>query len=257
LLDATVTLWHPAESFTAEKRRIGLITDNSLYLLANAMNKLHVTSLIKPLMLLLVIVFSSLSMMAEATDNHARRILIAYFSNPEDVRLEGVDGYSGASILQKNGVIMGSNQYVAQIIQKQTGGDLFRIETVKPYPSQHDPLLKYAQQEMKDGVRPELKGKIVNLADYDQIYVGYPIWWYKMPMVMYSFFEQHDFSGKMVIPFTVHGGSRFSDSLREIKRLQPNAQLISRGLAISRDDVMDDDTPTEIIHWLNTLPNMP
>jgi flavodoxin len=74
---------------------------------------------------------------------------------------------------------------------------------------------------------------------------------------MYSFFEQHDFSGKTLIPFTTHGGSRFSDSLREIKRLQPNAQLITQGLAISRDDVTDDDTPTEIINWLNTLPNMP
>ncbi|WP_411704405.1 flavodoxin [Edaphovirga cremea] len=221
------------------------------------MNKLRFTLLTKHLIIFLAIAFSSLSALAEAADNNARRILIVYFSQPEEVKLDGVDGVSGASILQKNSVVMGSTQYVAQIIQKETGGDLFRIETVKPYPRQHDPLLKYAERELKDGVRPVLKAKIQNLADYDQIFIGYPIWWYKMPMVMYSFFEQHDFSGKTLIPFTTHGGSRFSDSLREIKRLQPNAQLLMQGLAISRDDVTDDDTPKEIIDWLNTLPNMP
>lgn len=221
------------------------------------MNTLRFTSLTKYLILFLAFTVSSVNAKGEAVDGNTRRILIVYFSQPEDVKLDGVDGISGASILQKNSVVLGSTQYVAQIIQKETGGDLFRIETVKPYPRQHDTLLKYAEQEVKDGARPELKEKIPNLADYNQVFVGYPIWWYKMPMVMYSFFEQHDFSGKTLIPFTTHGGSRFSDSLREIKRLQPNAQLVTQGLAISRDDVTDDDTPTEIRNWLRKLPNMP
>ncbi|CAI1683821.1 flavodoxin [Serratia fonticola] len=221
------------------------------------MNTLRFTSLTKYLILFLAFTVSSVNAKDEAVDGNMRRILIVYFSQPEDVKLDGVDGISGASILQKNSVVLGSTQYVAQIIQKETGGDLFRIETVKPYPRQHDTLLKYAEQEVKDGARPELKEKIPNLADYNQVFVGYPIWWYKMPMVMYSFFEQHDFSGKTLIPFTTHGGSRFSDSLREIKRLQPNAQLVTQGLAISRDDVTDDDTPTEIRNWLRKLPNMP
>jgi flavodoxin len=221
------------------------------------MNTLRFTSLTKYLILFLAFTVSSVNAKDEAVDGNMRRILIVYFSQPEDVKLDGVDGISGASILQKNSVVLGSTQYVAQIIQKEIGGDLFRIETVKPYPRQHDTLLKYAEQEVKDGARPELKEKIPNLADYNQVFVGYPIWWYKMPMVMYSFFEQHDFSGKTLIPFTTHGGSRFSDSLREIKRLQPNAQLVTQGLAISRDDVTDDDTPTEIRNWLRKLPNMP
>ncbi|AHG21026.2 flavodoxin [Chania multitudinisentens RB-25] len=221
------------------------------------MNKLRFTALIHYLIVFLSFALSSLSAVVEAADSPARRTLVVYFSQPEEVKLDGVDGVSGASILQKNNVVLGSTQYVAQIIQKETGGDLFRIETVKPYPRQHEPLLRYAEQELKEGVRPELKEKIQNLEDYDQIFIGYPIWWYKMPMVMCSFFEQHDFNGKTLIPFTTHGGSRFSDSLREIKRLQPNARLITQGLAISRNDVTDDDTPAEIINWLSTLPNMP
>ncbi len=157
-------------------------------------------------------------------------------------------------MLVKNNQVLGSTQYIAQIIQQQTKGDLFRIETVNTYPSQHEPLIRYAEKEQQDNVRPVLKAKIENLADYDTVYIGYPIWWYKMPMVLYSFLEQHDLSGKTLIPFTTHGGSRFSDSIREITRLQPRAQVITKGLAISRSDIADDDTKADVIDWLNDLP---
>lgn len=207
----------------------------------------------KIFILLLAVTFSSLNAIAEPVNNHAQRTLIVYFSQPENVKLDGVDGISGASILQKNGQISGSTQYLAQIIQRHTGGELFRIETVTPYPTQHEPLLRYAEQEQRDNRYPELKTKIDNLADYDRVFIGYPIWWYKMPMPLYSFLQQHDLSGKTLIPFTSHGGSRFSDSLREIKRLQPDARLVTQGLAISRDDVADDSTVTRVTDWLNKL----
>ncbi|WP_140917899.1 flavodoxin [Limnobaculum xujianqingii] len=207
----------------------------------------------KIFILLLAVTFSSLNAIAEPVNSHAQRTLIVYFSQPENVKLDGVDGVSGASILQKNGQISGSTQYLAQIIQRYTGGELFRIETVTPYPTQHEPLLRYAEQEQRDNRYPELKTKIDNLTDYDRVFIGYPIWWYKMPMPLYSFLQQHDLSGKTLIPFTSHGGSRFSDSLREIKRLQPDARLVTQGLAISRDDVADDGTVTRVGDWLNKL----
>lgn len=200
-----------------------------------------------------MLMLSGVNAMAATAANPASRILVVYFSQPEDVKLDGVDGVSGASLLQKNDMLLGSNQYLAQLIQQQTGGDLFRIETVLPYPVQHQPLLDYAANEKKEGTRPELKEKITNLSDYDTLFIGYPIWWYQMPMAMYSFFEQNDLSGKTIIPFTIHGGSRFSNSLGEIKRLQPNAKLITQGLAISRDDVTDDDTPKKVSSWLEKL----
>ncbi|TQI79401.1 flavodoxin [Serratia fonticola] len=207
----------------------------------------------KKILFFLVIVLGSMT----AITASAQRVLVVYFSQPEEVKLDGVDAVSGASVLLKNNEVLGSTQYVAQLIQQQTGGDIFRIETAKPYPQQHEPLLKYADQEMKNGDRPILKAPIANLADYDTVFVGYPIWWYKMPMAMYSLFEQHDFSGKTIVPFTTHGGSRFSDSLREIARLQPDARLIQPGLAISRGDVASVDTPSEVINWLNKLPLTP
>ncbi|MBA0183359.1 flavodoxin [Pectobacterium versatile] len=205
------------------------------------------------LFVLLAISVNCLSATA-AQPQVGKRILIVYFSQPEDVTLEGVDGVSGASVLQKNNERLGSTQYIAQIIQQQTGGELFRIETVTPYPVQHDSLLQYAEKEQKENARPVMKAKVQNLTDYDTVFIGYPIWWYKMPMVLYSFLEQHDLQGKTIIPFTTHGGSRFSDSLREIARLQPNSQLITEGLAISRNDVTDDETITDVINWLGKLP---
>lgn len=211
-------------------------------------------SFTKNIFIFLMIAVSSLNAGAEPVDKNAQRTLIVYFSQPEDVTPDDVDGASGASVLQKNGKVSGSTQYIAQIIQQQTGGELFRIETVNTYPLQHEPLIRYAEKEQQDNARPVLKAKIENLADYDTVFIGYPIWWYKMPMVLYSFLEQHDLSGKTVIPFTTHGGSRFSDSISEIKRLQPNARLITQGLAISRDDIADDDTVTDVTDWINELP---
>lgn len=205
-------------------------------------------------LLLLMAIVSNADAVAAPNSQSKSRTLVVYFSQPEDARLDGVDAVSGASLLQKNNEILGSTQYVAQLIQKQTGGDLFRIETVKPYPRQHDALLQYAEQEQKNGVHPEIKTKIQNMSDYDTIFVGYPIWWYKMPMVLYSFFTQYDFSGKTIIPFTTHGGSRFADSLSEIHRLQPKATLITDGISISRGDVADDDTPDVVTEWLGELP---
>ncbi|MBN3265666.1 flavodoxin [Pectobacterium brasiliense] len=206
------------------------------------------------LFIFLAMSVSSLTAIAAPQSQEGKRILVVYFSQPEDVRLEGVDGVSGASVLQKNNERLGSTQYIAQLIQKQTGGDLFRIETVNPYPLQHDPLLQYAEKEQKENARPAMKAKIENLNNYDTIFIGYPIWWYKMPMVLYSFLEQHDLRGKTIIPFTTHGGSRFSDSLSEIARLQQNAKLITQGLTISRNDVTDNETVTDVINWLDKLP---
>lgn len=217
------------------------------------MKKLLFKVLVKNLLIIGMVAVSSLNPLMAQGSNHGQRILVVYFSQPEDVTLDGVDGVSGASVLIKNNNRLGSVQYVAKLIQQQTGGELFRIETVNAYPLQHEPLLRYAENEVKNNQRPRLQAKIENIDDYDKVFIGYPIWWYKMPMPLYSFLEQHNFSGKTLIPFTVHGGSRFSDSLREIKRLQPQAHLITSGLAISRDDVSDNSTVTRVTDWLNKL----
>ena len=104
-------------------------------------------------------------------------ILIAYFSVPEDVDTEGVDAVAGASVVVREGEVLGNTEYMAGIIQQTVGGDLYRIETVEDYPLDHDALVDFAAEEQDAGTRPELAGEIENLDQYDTIFLGYPNWW--------------------------------------------------------------------------------
>lgn len=137
------------------------------------------------------------------------------------------------------------------MIQRETGGDLFDIETVQDYPATHDPLLEFAYDEKADNARPELAAQIENPGSYDVIFLGYPNWNADLPMPLYTFLEEYDFSGKTIIPFTTHGGSGFSRTIQTISELQPDATVISDGLSISRNSVPDAEG--EVIDWVNGL----
>lgn len=166
-------------------------------------------------------------------DNESSRILVAYFTMPED----GTDADAGASrVVTDAGEIQGNVEYFAKIIAEETGADLLQIQTVQQYPGDHETLVDQAAEERDSGARPELASHIENLDDYDTIFVGYPIWWYDMPMAMNTFFEEYDFSGKTIVPFSSHGGSGFSTSLDDIAAYEPDAALLD-GFTVSRDDV--------------------
>ena len=133
------------------------------------------------------------------------KVLIAYFAVAEN---SDVDAVSSASVTEVNGEAKGLVRTVAEDIQAVTGGDLFSIETSVNYPGDINDLIEYASVEQENDERPELTSHIENLDEYDTIFVGYPLWWYDLPQVMYSFFDEYDFSGKTIIPFDVHRGSR-------------------------------------------------
>lgn len=178
----------------------------------------------------------------------AGSILIAYFSVPET---DGVDAVAGASRVVADGEVLGNNQYVAQLIQQEVGGELYRIETVQEYPGSHDPLLDFAYEEKAEQARPKLAGQIEDLDSYDTIFLGYPNWNADLPMPLYTFLEEYDFGGKTIIPFTVHGGSGFSRTIDTISELQPDAKVVEDGLSISRNSVSEaQDAVTEWIAGL-------
>ena len=183
---------------------------------------------------------------AEGAENG--NILIAYFSLMET---DGVDTVSGASRFVTEGERMGNNEYIAQMIKKETGGDLFAIETVQEYPTTHDELLDFAYEEKSEDARPELKTQIENFNDYSVIFLGFPNWNADLPMPLYTFLEEYDFSGKTIIPFTTHGGSGFSGTVQTISELQPDAEVLSDGLAISRDSVPEAES--EVADWIKGL----
>ncbi|HIS69063.1 MAG TPA: flavodoxin [Candidatus Gallacutalibacter stercoravium] len=175
-------------------------------------------------------------------------ILIAYFSVPET---DGVDTVAGASRVVVDGEVLGNSQYIAQLIQQEVGGDLFRIETVRQYPGSHDALLDFAYNELVEDARPELAAQIQNPDDYDVIFLGYPNWNSDLPMPLYTFLEQYDFSGKTIVPFTTHGGSGFSRTIQTIQALQPNATVVEGGLSISRNSV--PDAQDDVTNWVAGL----
>ena len=192
---------------------------------------------------------SSSNAVTEAVQNNTdnENILIAYFSVPENVDTDGIDANSGASIVVKNKDVLGNMQYMAMTIQEAIGGELFRIETKEKYTLEHETLVNQAKEEQNEEVRPELATHIENVEQYDIIFLGYPNWWGDMPQPLYTFLEEYDFSGKTIIPFNSHGGSGFSNTIEEIKKLQPNATVKDDGLSISRNDVADSEQ--EITDW--------
>lgn len=161
------------------------------------------------------------------------KVLVTYFTWPEP---DGVDASSGASRVVADGKLYGNTEYVARMIAEATNGDLFAIETEKKYPAPHKALIDEAKREAEAEERPRMTTRIENLGDYDVIFVGYPNWWYDMPMVIYGFFEEYDFKGKTVIPFVTHGGSRFSQSVETIDKLEPDARVV-RGPSVSGREV--------------------
>lgn len=177
--------------------------------------------------------------------NH--KILVAYFSEPLP---DGTDANTSASRLVVNGKVSGNVEYLAQLIQQNTGADMVRIQTSTPYPANYESLAAQANQERQNGVHPQLSTDIKNFADYDVVFVGYPIWWYQMPMPMYSFFDKYDFKGKTLIPFSSHGGSGWSGSLDVIKNLEPEATMVT-GFSVSRTQTASSSD--NVRSWLERI----
>ncbi len=178
------------------------------------------------------------------------RILVTYFSMPETTSSSNMTIEEDNSVVVINGQVLGNTQYMAQVIQEITGGDIFRIEPATPYPTDHSTLVSLASQEQSSNACPAIRGSVSNMDDYDVIFVGYPIWWSDLPMILYSFFNQYDLSGKTVIPFSTHGGSGFAGTPATIQGLEPNAQMLD-GLTISRNSIQD--ARQQIVGWVNGL----
>ena len=185
------------------------------------------------------------------TNDSESKILIAYFSLPENADTSGVDAVAGASIVLDNEKVLGNTEYMAYAIQEAVDGDLFRIETVQQYPLEHEPLVEMADEEQNDNARPELLNRVENMEQYDTIFLGYPNWWGDMPMPLYTFLEEYDLSGKTIIPFSSHGGSGFSRTESTIAQMQPNASVSENGLTVSRNDVAD--SYEDVFQWAENI----
>ena len=100
----------------------------------------------------------------------------------------------------------GNTERIAEQLQKATGGDLAKIDTVVPYTGSYDEVVDQGQDEVRRGYEPEIKPLSVNVADYDVIVIGTPTWWYTMAPAVKTFLHEQNFKGKTVIPFMTNGG---------------------------------------------------
>ena len=144
----------------------------------------------------------------------------------------------------------GNTENVANSIAAQTGADMFRIVPAEPYVDDYNTLLDIASEEKQNGARPEIADRIEDLGQYDVIYAGFPNWWGDMPMILYSFFDSYDFSGKTIAPFCTSGGSGLSDTVNSIKALEPEAEVLE-GLHIR--DSASSDPDSAVGEWLERL----
>ena len=177
--------------------------------------------------------------------------LVVYFSMPETTNPNNMTQEEDNSVVVINGEVLGNTQYVAYVIQENTGADIFRIEPETPYPTDHETLVDLAKEEQNQNARPKLKASIENFEQYDTVFIGYPNWWGDMPMILYSFFDEYDFSGKTIIPFNTHGGSGFSNTINTITKLEPAATVNQNGFTVSRNSVQEAEP--DILSWLKEI----
>lgn len=144
----------------------------------------------------------------------------------------------------------GTTQTVANHIVELTGADVFRIEAANPYPADYTECTQRATQEKNTDARPAITGTVENMADYDTVFIGYPIWYSSRPMIIATFLETYDFSGRSVIPFCTHGGSGRANSFNEVAAHTPNSTH-PEGIAISSSQA--SSSRSLIQTWLRGL----
>ena len=144
----------------------------------------------------------------------------------------------------------GNTEQVAQIIQQETGGDLFEIAPATAHTDDYNELLDIAQQEQSDDARPELAGQVENWEQYDTIFVGYPNWWSDAPMAVYTFVESYDWSGKTLVPFNTSASGGFGRSLSGLEESASGATILD-GLSFTERTL--GDAQSEVTTWLDEL----
>ena len=149
--------------------------------------------------------------------------------------------------------VYGTAKAVAEEIAKQTGADIQEIMPVLSYDSNranYNALAAYAKKEHDENMRPAIKDKI-NIENYDNIFIGYPMWWYTFPMIIYTLFDEYDFSSKTIIPFNTHMGSSDGGTYKTIAKLEPNAKVL-KGLPVEMS-VAEHGSEKVVSKWLKSL----
>ena len=187
----------------------------------------------------------------DTPDTETPCILIAYFTWADNTVVEDpgavdVDATTSASVLAP-----GNAAKIADWIQQEVGGDLFSIVVEDPYSSDYDECLDRAADEKADDVRPALVNHVGNMENYDIVFIGFPNWWYTLPMAVLSFMDEYDFSGKTIVPFCTHGTGGLSSTIRDLTAALPDDVTILAARGVYCPDV--DSSRPAVQEWIAGL----
>lgn len=144
---------------------------------------------------------------------------------------------------------------MAHWVADETGGDLYRVTAKDPYPDDYNQTADRAKQEQDNDERPEIMIDLTEeqMAQYDTVFFGFPVWWYDLPMPMWTFLESYDFSGKTIIPFFSHEGSSNGASAL------PTIEKLAEGATVRSDDTLSirggkvDGSENDVREWVKGL----
>ncbi|MBQ3304938.1 MAG: flavodoxin [Clostridia bacterium] len=145
----------------------------------------------------------------------------------------------------------GTTKGVAEKLAKVTGADLYEIVPAVPYTDEDlnysDRSTRATSEQDHPDTRPEIGGEDIDLAGYNTVYIGYPIWWGEEPRILCTFVEAHDFTGMTVIPFCTSGGSGIGRSGRDL------AELAGTGTWLDGARHSGSISEDELLAWVNGL----
>ena len=165
------------------------------------------------------------------------KVLLAYFSRAGENY-----HYGGRTHLE-----VGNTEVAAEMIASSISVDVYKIEAADPYPASYQATVERNVREQNDEARPEIAGQLPVVETYDTVLLGSPIWNVRPPMIMRTFVETFDWSGKRIIPFVTYAVSGLGSTIDDYTRLCPGA-TINEGLAVRGEEVRD--ARADVVTWL-------
>ncbi len=165
------------------------------------------------------------------------KTLIAYFSRADENYFGGAMRY----------VKVGNTEIVVNDMKKMIEADTFKIEMKNPYSPVYMTCIDEAKKDLRAKARPELVSMPDSIDEYDTVILAYPNYWGTMPMAVFTFLENFDFSGKTILPLCTNEGSGMGGSERDIKKTCPGAEM-RRGLSVTGSEAAN--AAPRVRRWL-------
>ena len=146
----------------------------------------------------------------------------------------------------------GNTEIFSDYIKELSNITSYKIVPTTPYPQDYNQMLTIAREEQSNGARPEIQNPLTDISKYDNILLGYPIWYSHIPNIVITQLEKLDFTNKNIYPFNTHGGSGVGSSLNDIKQYAKGAN-VKNGFPITGDSVRNnkEDSIEKIEDWLD------